>query len=146
MSSNEAGDDQDTLRGGSRTLILLYALLAVAATSRSLYQLVARAWLGRDPPLPYLLSAVAAAIYIIACIGFARRTPLAWRVTLAVCIVELAGVVLIGTLTFVAPALFPHATVWSGFGAGYIFLPLALPIAGILWLLRTETRRAYGMV
>jgi hypothetical protein len=27
-----------------------------------------------------------------------------------------------------------EATVWSAFGAGYLLIPLALPILGILWL------------
>jgi hypothetical protein len=141
----ETGRPMDTLRGGSRALIFLYGLLALSATVRSVYQLVVRALLGNEPPLPYVLSAVAAAIYIIACIGFGQRSPQAWRVTLAVCAIELAGVLLVGVLTLINPALFPRATVWSEFGIGYFFLPLALPIAGLIWLLRPETRQAYGV-
>ena len=34
------------------------------------------------------------------------------------------------------PAMFPDATVWSGYGSGYGFVPLVLPIFGLLWLRR----------
>jgi hypothetical protein len=43
-------------------------------------------------------------------------------------------VLLIGTLTLFDRSLFPDATVWSDFGRGYGFVPLALPILGLLWL------------
>ena len=32
---------------------------------------------------------------------------------------------------------FPDDTVWSGFGRGYGFVPLVLPIAGLRWLIHT---------
>jgi hypothetical protein len=31
---------------------------------------------------------------------------------------------------------FPHETVWSLFGRGYGFVPLLLPILGLVWLYR----------
>ena len=48
--------------------------------------------------------------------------------------VELGGVVTVGTLSLVRTEWFPDASVWSGYGIGYGFVPLALPIAGLLWL------------
>ena len=33
---------------------------------------------------------------------------------------------------------FPEATVWSGFGQGYGYIPLLLPIVGLIWLRRTR--------
>ena len=32
------------------------------------------------------------------------------------------------------PELFPHDTVWSWFGRGYLFIPLVLPVLGMWWL------------
>ena len=37
----------------------------------------------------------------------------------------------------VVPQAFPDATVWSFFGIGYGFVPLVLPVLGLLWLRRT---------
>ena len=37
------------------------------------------------------------------------------------------------------PELFPDATVWSAYGAGYGWLPLVLPFAGIAWLWHTRS-------
>jgi len=44
----------------------------------------------------------------------------------------------IGLLSVIDPVLFPADTVWSYFGRGYLFIPLLLPIFGILWLVRTR--------
>jgi hypothetical protein len=48
--------------------------------------------------------------------------------------VELAGVLAVGTLGRSVPERFPDATVWSGYGAGYGYVPLILPVAGLAWL------------
>jgi hypothetical protein len=53
-------------------------------------------------------------------------------------------VLLVGALSLARPGLFPAATVWSGFGAGYGYVPLILPVLGLAWLGRPATRRAYG--
>lgn len=50
-----------------------------------------------------------------------------------------------GRLLIALYALFADASVWSTFGAGYGFVPLVLPVLGLAWLLRAETRRAYGI-
>ena len=46
----------------------------------------------------------------------------------------------VGTLTVLDPELFPDATVWSDYGAGYGWLPLVLPFVGIAWLWHTRAR------
>jgi hypothetical protein len=48
--------------------------------------------------------------------------------------VELIGVLGVGTWSVVDPASFPDATVWSDYGSGYGFVPLVLPVFGLLWL------------
>ena len=40
----------------------------------------------------------------------------------------------VGTLSLTDRAAFPDATVWSGYGRGYGFVPLVLPVLGLLWL------------
>jgi hypothetical protein len=132
----------DPTSGPARLLIALYAFFALAAGARALYQLATK-W--QQAPLPYALSALAALLYLLACAGLARRTPAAWRLAVAVCAVELAGVLGVGALTLLAPERFAAATVWSAFGAGYGFVPLVLPAAGLAWLARPATRRAYGL-
>ncbi len=137
---SRAGDD--TLNGVSRVLMFVYGVLAISAGVRAIYQ-VSTKW--SQAPLAYTLSTAAALIYGVACVGFGRRSPAAWRVTVGVCTFELLGVLLVGLLTLIEPAWFPAATVWSQFGIGYAFAPLLLPIAGLWWLTRPPTRAAYGL-
>ena len=44
----------------------------------------------------------------------------------------------VGLLTEFDAELFPDATVWSDFGAGYGFVPLVLPCVGLAWILRSR--------
>ena len=53
---------------------------------------------------------------------------------------ELVGVLAVGLMSLLLPELFAHPSVWSLFGAGYAFIPLALPILGLIWLRRQDAR------
>jgi cytochrome bd-type quinol oxidase subunit 2 len=134
--SSPPGSDA-TRHGPGRLLIALYAVFAVAATSRAGVQIATRF---DEAPLAYALSAVAAVVYVAATIGLARSSRRSRMVALVSCSVELLGVVVVGTFSTLNPSAFPDATVWSGFGRGYVYLPLVLPVLGLLWLHRTRPR------
>ena len=93
-----------------------------------------------EAPVPYLLSALAGAVYILATIGLARRGPGARRLAWAAVGFEMVGVLTVGALSILDKSDFPDDTVWSGFGRGYGFVPLVLPIVGLWWLWRTRAR------
>ena len=118
-------------KGGARLLVVVYAIFAIAATARSIIQLSTRF---DEAPLAYTLSATAAVVYIVATIALARADRTSRRVARAAMIFELSGVVIVGTASLLFPDAFPRATVWSTFGSGYLFIPLALPIIGLWWL------------
>ncbi|MCS0497990.1 hypothetical protein [Protaetiibacter mangrovi] len=130
--------------GIGRVLVAVYAILAIAALGRSIFQIIDRF---DEAPIAFSLSAVSAVVYVLATVALAAGWDrLAW-ITISF---ELAGVLVVGTLSLAAPALLGlddanpfgrEATVWSAFGAGYLFIPLALPVLGILWL-RSRARSA----
>lgn len=126
-----------TSSGPGRILIAVYGVFALAATARAGVQIATRF---SDAPLAYLLSAFAAVVYVIATVALAIGGRRAWRVALLSCSVELIGVLTIGSLSLVASDAFPDETVWSGYGRGYGFVPLVLPIIGLLWLRHTRPR------
>ena len=128
-------EPQTTNRGPGRLLIAVYILFAIAATSRAGLQIATRF---DRAPVAYLLSAVAALIYIVAAVGLGRAGHTGRRGALACLSVELLGVVAVGVLSLADKALFPDATVWSGFGSGYGYVPLVLPVLGLFWLWRTR--------
>ncbi|MFC3501088.1 hypothetical protein ACFOOK_08945 [Micromonospora krabiensis] len=125
-----------TNTGPGRLLIAVYILFAIAATSRAGLQLATKF---DEAPVAYLLSAVAALIYIVAAVGLARAGHTGRRLALACCSVELVGVLVVGVLSLVDRQLFPDETVWSQFGSGYGYIPLLLPLLGLFWLWRTRT-------
>lgn len=114
-------------RDDSRLLVIGYAILAVAATGRSLFQIVTKFG---DAPFAYSLSFIAAAHYFFAILAIVKR----WRrFAMVVMVLELVGVLSVGMLTVITPTLFSANSVWSYFGAGYAFLPVILPIIGLFW-------------
>lgn len=122
------------MTGIGRVLVVVYAIMALAATGRSFVQIVEDF---EHAPLAYTLSAVAAAVYILATVALVRSASPAWYLVAWVAIsFELAGVLVVGTLSLTHPELFAHdATVWSGFGYGYFWIPLVLPFVGLWWLI-----------
>lgn len=129
--------EHSTASGPGRLLVAVYAVFALAATARSGVQLVTRAG---EAPLAYCLSAVAAVVYVLATLGLAEVGPRPRRTAWAACGFELVGVLAVGTLSVLRPEWFPDATVWSVYGQGYGYLPLALPFWGLAWLVRTRGR------
>ncbi|MDO5697513.1 MAG: hypothetical protein Q4G51_06020 [Dermatophilus congolensis] len=122
--------------GPGRLFTLLYGVFAVGATSRSVYQLATRA---SEAPFAYWLSALSALVYVVAFVLLLRwGHPGSRKALRIVCLIELTGVVVIGTLSLVAPQLFPHTTVWSYFGVGYLLMPAILPVLVLRWLKATE--------
>lgn len=123
--------------GVGRVLVAVYAILAIAATGRSVFQIIDRF---QEAPVAFTLSAFSGVVYIVATIALgARLRRLAW-ITISI---ELAGVLIVGALSLVAPAVLGlrsidpfgrDSTVWSALGAGYLLIPLALPVLGLLYL------------
>jgi hypothetical protein len=115
--------------GAGRLLIAVYGIFAVSASARATYQLILEF---DQAPVAYLLSLVAALVYVLATFLLAKDS-LRNYAHIAIWF-ELIGVVVVGFLSLALPQLFAHPSVWSGFGIGYGFIPLALPVVGLIWL------------
>jgi magnesium-transporting ATPase (P-type) len=130
--------------GVGRVLIIVYAILAIGATSRAVYQLVT---IYSSARVPITLSAVSGVVYIVATLALLLRGPAWYRVAWITISFELLGVLVVGTLSLLDPTLFAGSakvsfgTVWSYYGIGYLFIPLVLPVLGMLWL-RSRRDRA----
>jgi hypothetical protein len=120
------------MTGIGRVLVIVYAVLALGATGRSLVQIIERF---AHAPLAFTLSAVSALVYILATLALIFSASRVWyRIAWVAISFELIGVLAIGTLSLLRPDLFPEPTVWSFYGIGYLFVPLVLPFLGLWWL------------
>jgi cytochrome bd-type quinol oxidase subunit 2 len=124
-----------TAAGPGRVLVAVYGTFALAAGARAGVQLATRF---DEAPVAYVLSALAATVYLVATVALARG---ARRTAFVAITIELIGVLVVGTFSMVDPAAFPDETVWSAYGRGYLFIPLVLPVLGLL-LLRRQARSA----
>ena len=132
----DPGGTPATRQGPGRILITVYAIFALAATARSLVQIATKF---DQAPLTFLLSGFAGVVYIVATVSLARGDRASRRVARIAITIELIGVLVVGTASLVFPHSFPVATVWSGYGSGYGFVPLVLPFVGLWWLRTTDT-------
>lgn len=127
------------MSGIGRVLVIVYAIMALAATGRSVVQIIERF---DEAPLAYSLSAASAVVYILATAALVFAGSRTWYIVAWIAIVfELAGVLIVGTLSYLVPDVFGHPSVWSYFGGigpagymGYLFIPLVLPFFGLWWL------------
>lgn len=128
------------MTGAGRLLVFVYGVLALAATGRSVFQIIDRF---HEAPVAFTLSALSAAVYILATVALIAPGRVWYRVAWATITFELAGVLIVGTLSVAAPAVLGlhdinpfgrDATVWSVYGMGYLLIPLVLPVLGMLWL------------
>jgi uncharacterized membrane protein len=117
--------------GVGRVLIVVYGILALGATARSIVQIATKF---DEAPIAYVLSAVAGVVYFLATVALIGRGTAWYRIAWATISFELLGVLVVGTLSLTHPELFRHPSVWSHYGQGYLFIPLVLPVLGMLWL------------
>lgn len=121
--------------GVGRLLIAVYGVFALSASARALFQLLTKF---EEAPLAYSLSALSALVYVVATFALAKTGEVWNRIAWWAVGFELAGVIGVGLLSLLLPQLFAHPSVWSGFGSGYGYVPLLLPILGLIWLRRTN--------
>jgi hypothetical protein len=136
--------------GVGRVLVVVYGILAIAATGRSVFQIIDRF---PEAPVAFSLSALSALVYIVATIALVAPGAVWYRVALFTISFELVGVLVVGSITVFAPDLIGlhsndpfgrTATVWSSYGLGYLLIPLALPVLGLLYLRSRRGRQAVG--
>lgn len=127
-----------TSNGFGRLLIVLYGIMALAASARAIYQLssgetesYAASW----------MSLAAGLIYLVATISLAKASRRARVFAWISITLEAFGVTVVGILSLTHVSWLNEASVWSYFGRDYGYIPLVLPFIGLYWLRVTKRRR-----
>ena len=141
-AQSETTSARKAARGASDLLSFFYGLWSFSALGRSSWEYLFKQNVATY--IPAHLSTFVGVLYIFIILGLRKRSPGWWWVTLALLLVERAGVLIVGTIDVIWRP-FPYATVWSNYGIGYFFMPLVLPFVGLAYMLRKETRAAYGL-
>lgn len=110
-----------------RGLALLYLFWATALCSRAVWQYLTRS----GDLLPTHLSFIAGIIYLAIVVWAWIGHQTALRIGL---MLEIAGVIVISIGERIWPL--SYASAWSHFGAGYLWMPLILPVLGLVHLYR----------
>ncbi len=123
-------------------LAVSYPILALSTGVRALFQLLIKE--GVVNHLAPGLSLAAAACYLTATIGFARRERWGWWLSVSTLGLETALTLVVGGLSLALPEVIGR-TVWRHFGADYGYFPLFQPLIGLVWLSWPSTMRQYGL-
>jgi hypothetical protein len=141
-SPETTAQPEGTSHGPGRLLIAVYAVLAIGATVRSLYELATKF---SAAPVSYSLSLFAAVVYVVITICLIRGTDRARAIAQIGMWIELVGVLVVGTLSIVNPDLFTNpetgkavSSVWYWYGRDYLFVPLVLPVLGLVFIRRSK--------
>lgn len=118
-----------------------YPLLALSTGARGLYQFFLRDDLAKLGPA---LSVLTALFYLVAAIGFFKRTARWWHISVYALGIETILTLIVGTLSFIIPDVI-GSTAWRHFGQDYGFFPLFQPLLGLIYLLWRPTRVAFGV-
>jgi hypothetical protein len=134
---SEPGDRTRTNTRFGRVLVFVYGVFALSASARAIEQLATHA---SKAPVAYSLSLFSGIVYVLAtyALGSNRR-----RLAVVTVLVELVGVLVVGA-THSSSVPLEKQSVWTGFGSGYGYVPLVLPVVGLWWLWHTrpDARRA----
>jgi uncharacterized membrane protein YciS (DUF1049 family) len=128
-------------RALGQVLIAAYAVFAISSGARAASQIATKFDVA---PGAYLLSLLAAVVYLVATLAFRKPGRTWFKVAVVACAFELVGVLGIGLWTSLHPELFSDDTVWSHFGSGYGYIPLVLPLVGLAWLRHVEPETRPG--
>jgi hypothetical protein len=145
-SHSVAAEEPQDLKTRAISLIgyvlgISYPLLALSTGARGLYQYFLRDDLTKLGPA---LSVLTAVLYLIAAIGFFKRTARWWHISVYALGIETVLTLIVGTLSFIIPDVI-GSTAWRHFGQDYGFFPLFQPLLGLIYLLWRPTRKAFGV-
>lgn len=113
-------------------LMTAYAILFIASTGRSVFQIGTKF---SEAPLAYTISAVSAVLYGVIAFALLKGKR---KLALIGTVVELVGVVVVGTLGWVESSWWPDETVWTGYGSAYGWVPLILPVVALFFMVRHQ--------
>lgn len=136
-------DDRRPALGLGRLVMALYWIFGIITTLLASWVLIRSASLTIFSPIGgKIVALLAGLIYILVAIGIThngrRMRIMAWVGV----IIEMVGPILTGLLELGVPDLGnSHFSPWAGFGVNYWYLPLLVPIVGIIWMWRSDPRR-----
>lgn len=90
---------------------------------------------------PVVVALVAGIVYLVAALALTHNGRRMRRLGWAAVAVEALGPVLVGLLGMGVPALSDPRSPWGAFGADYWYIPLVLPVIGLVWLWWSNPRR-----
>lgn len=97
--------------------------------------------IGGEPLGPALVSLLAALIYLTAAIALTHNGRRMRMVGWASVGISLAGPILTGLLGVGTSEVSAEFSPWSRFGEYYYYLPLVIPVIGLVWLWWSNPRR-----
>ncbi len=137
-AGDQVTDDRGPAWGAGRLVMVLYWVFGVWTTSVAIFDLFK---LGDRALGPSLVALVAGIVYLIAAVGITHNGRRMRAVGWAAVIIEMAGPVIVGLLGLGQPDISEGRSAWADFGADCWYLPLVIPVIGLIWLWRSNPRR-----
>lgn len=138
VSPRPATDNRGASHGGGRLVMAVFWVVTAYFT----YTSVADFFNNQDAPIgPRIVSVLAALGYVLSAISIThngRRMRIIGQTALTL---ELAGALTTGLIGLGVADIGAIRNIWANFGAEYFYIPLILPIIGLVWMWATNPRR-----
>ena len=136
--ADQVKDDRRPSWGLGRVVMVIFWAFGVWTTANAIIDLF---HLDDEPLGPALTALLAGLVYLLAALGIThngkRMRILGWTtVTL-----ELIGPLMVGMMSVGISQLSVSRSAWANCGADYYYLPLIIPIIGLIWLWWSNPRR-----
>ncbi|MDN6429717.1 MAG: hypothetical protein L0L69_07585 [Propionibacterium sp.] len=142
-TASTQGEDQvaDTRRpslGLGRLVMAAFWVFGAWVTTNAVVDLVHG---GPGALGPVLVALFAGIVYLVAALALTHNGRRMRRIGWVCVAVETVGPLLVGLMGVGIPQVSDPRTPWGAFGADYWYIPLVLPVVGLVWLWWSNPRR-----
>ncbi len=138
--SNSQGvqDDRGPSWGLGRIVMLLFWIFGIFTTIPAIVYLIRET---QVPIGPRIVAVLAGVTYLLVAVGITHNGKkmrlLAWSALIA----SLVGPFVMGLFELGMEQVSEVPSAWAQFGASYWYVPLLLPVIGLIWMWRSNPRR-----
>lgn len=135
---DQVADTRPRSLGLGRVVMALFWVFGVWTTVTGVLDLV---HVGEGPLGSAIVSVLAGVVYLVAAVGITHNGRRMRIIGWAAMVVSAVGPILVGLLGLGLPELSATRSPWGAFGGHYFFIPLVLPVIGLVWLWWSNPRR-----
>lgn len=138
LAQDQVADDRPRSLGLGRIVLAVYWIFGLVTSAIAVVDLVNH---GQGALGPRFVSLLGGLVYLVAAAALTHNGRRMRVVGWSCVVVELLGPIIVGLVGLGIPEVSGARSVWADFGADFWYLPIAIPVVGLVWLWWSDPRR-----